>query len=87
LTEEEFRQLFRETPILRARYRGFLRNVAIAMGNSLRASHRPALERMAASPYPEVADAAQWALKKIRGRVVSSPLEPESGFSEVEFQG
>ena len=33
-TEEEFRALFRGTPVTRARYAGFLRNVAIAMGNA-----------------------------------------------------
>ncbi len=34
LTESEFRDLFRDTPVSRARYDGFLRNVAIAMGNA-----------------------------------------------------
>jgi epoxyqueuosine reductase len=33
LTEEGFRSMFRGTPVMRARYAGFLRNVAIAMGN------------------------------------------------------
>jgi epoxyqueuosine reductase len=33
LTEEEFRELFRGTPVLRARYTGFLRNVAAAIAN------------------------------------------------------
>ena len=34
LTESEFRALFRDTPVSRAKYSGFLRNVAIAMGNA-----------------------------------------------------
>ncbi|MDQ2773411.1 MAG: tRNA epoxyqueuosine(34) reductase QueG [Acidobacteriota bacterium] len=34
LTEDEFRQFFRRSPVWRAKYEGFLRNVAIAMGNS-----------------------------------------------------
>ena len=33
LTEEEFRRMFGGTPVTRARYAGFLRNVALAMGN------------------------------------------------------
>ncbi len=33
MTEEEFRSMFGGTPVTRARYAGFLRNVAIAMGN------------------------------------------------------
>ena len=34
LTAEEFRALFRKTPVWRTKYTGFLRNVAIALGNS-----------------------------------------------------
>jgi epoxyqueuosine reductase len=33
MTEDEFRSLFRGTPVARARYEGFLRNVAVAMDN------------------------------------------------------
>ena len=33
MTEDEFRSLFRGTPVARARYADFLRNVAVAMGN------------------------------------------------------
>ncbi len=33
LTEEQFRAMFRNSPVSRAKYTGFLRNVAIAMGN------------------------------------------------------
>ena len=34
LTEDEFRAMFRGTPVTRARYSGFRRNVAVAMGNA-----------------------------------------------------
>jgi len=33
LTEQEFRRRFRGSPILRAKRRGFFRNVAVALGN------------------------------------------------------
>ncbi len=33
VTEDEFRAMFRGTPVMRAKYAGFLRNVAVAMGN------------------------------------------------------
>lgn len=62
LSEDEFRELFRDTPIRRARYTGFLRNVAIAMGNAGRQKFRAPLERLAASPDAQVAEAAHWAL-------------------------
>jgi epoxyqueuosine reductase len=33
IDESEFRSMFRDSPVTRARYSGFLRNVAVAMGN------------------------------------------------------
>jgi len=65
ITEPEFRELFRPTPIERTRYSGFLRNVAIAMGNSGRARFRKPLERLAASSDATVAEHAAWALGRL----------------------
>jgi epoxyqueuosine reductase len=66
LTEEEFRELFGGTPVWRARYASFLRNVAVAMGNRGLAQFRPALEKLAASEDPIVAEHARWALERLR---------------------
>ena len=66
LTEEEFRALFQGTPVTRARYSGFLRNVAIAMGNCGLAAFRAPLEKLAASADPLVAEHARWALQQLR---------------------
>jgi len=66
LGEEAFRGMFRGTPVTRARYSGFLRNVAIAMGNQGRPEYRPALERLAAGSDPLVAEHARWALEQLR---------------------
>lgn len=65
LSREQFREMFRGTPVTRARYSGFLRNVAIAMGNSGLARLREPLERLAASDDPVVADAARWGLERL----------------------
>jgi epoxyqueuosine reductase len=65
LTEVEFRRLFRGTPVTRAKYRGFLRNVAVAMGNSGLEKFRAPLEKMAQSPEPLVAEHACWALRQL----------------------
>jgi epoxyqueuosine reductase len=65
LTEEEFRGMFRGTPVTRARYAGFLRNVAVAMGNRALPEFRAPLQKLAASPDPVVAEHARWALRKI----------------------
>ncbi len=65
LSEEDFRRRFGDTAVARARYRGFLRNVAVAMGNARRPEFRPALERLAAHPDVLVAEHARWALRQL----------------------
>ena len=67
LTEEEFRARFRDTPIERARYSGFLRNVAIAMGNGRLERFRAPLRKLAESPDAVVAETAHWALARLAG--------------------
>ena len=62
LRESEFRAIFRGTPITRARYSGFLRNVAIAMGNRGLPQFRGVLEKLAESEDAVVAECARWAL-------------------------
>jgi epoxyqueuosine reductase len=65
LSEEEFRRMFRGTAVSRAKYSGFLRNVAIAMGNSGAEKFRGPLEKLAASGDPLVAEHACWALHRL----------------------
>jgi epoxyqueuosine reductase len=65
LSEDEFRAMFRASPIQRAKYAGFLRNVAIAMGNSKLEKFREPLETLAASPNDLVAEHARWALQQL----------------------
>jgi epoxyqueuosine reductase len=62
VTEDEFRSLYRGTPVTRARYSGFLRNVAVAMGNRRLEKFRAPLQNLAASRDPVVAEAARWGL-------------------------
>jgi epoxyqueuosine reductase len=66
LTEAEFRDRFRHTAVSRAKYAGFLRNVAIAMGNSGLQKFREPLERLACSPDPLVAEHARWGLARLQ---------------------
>ena len=65
-TEVEFRSMFRGTPVTRARYGGFLRNVAIAMGNRRLQKFRAPLEKLAASKDPVLAEHARWGLEQLR---------------------
>jgi epoxyqueuosine reductase len=65
LTPQEFSQRFRSSPVKRAGRRGYLRNVAVALGNSNSGDARPALERALDDPDPLVREHAAWALKQI----------------------
>ncbi len=65
LSAEEFHEVYARSPIQRAKYAGFLRNVAIAMGNSGLGKFREPLEKLALGPDEMVADHARWALEKL----------------------
>jgi epoxyqueuosine reductase len=68
LSDNEFRTLFRNSPIKRIKRRGFLRNVCVALGNIGDLSDLPALERAAAEPEQLIAEHAKWAIDQIRSR-------------------
>ena len=72
LGEEEFRELFRGSPLKRAKWRGLVRNACVALGNAdlhgdaaAQARVRALLERLAASPEAQVAENARWALARM----------------------
>jgi epoxyqueuosine reductase len=75
LSDNEFRTLFRNSPIKRIKRRGFLRNVCVALGNVGDLSDLPALERAAAEPEPLIAEHAKWAIDQIRSRHGISPSD------------
>jgi epoxyqueuosine reductase len=60
---EEFRNVFRSSPIRRAKLTGLRRNAVIAMGNSGDEKFLPTLKRLIEDPDPVVAETAIWALK------------------------
>ncbi len=68
LTDEQFRALFRKSPIKRIKRPGFLRNVCVALGNIGTREDLPALERAAGDPEPLIAEHARWAISRIRER-------------------
>ncbi len=69
LDDEQFRTLFRGSPIKRIKRRGLLRNVCVALGNVGTAEDLPALERAEADPEPLIAEHAAWAVGRIRERL------------------
>jgi epoxyqueuosine reductase len=82
LDEAGFQRRFAGTPMLRAKRRGLLRNVCVALGNSRDRRALPALERAALDPEPLIAEHARWAIGHIQsvGRAVLRP----SGAARLE---
>jgi epoxyqueuosine reductase len=69
LDEEQFRELFRRSPVKRTKRRGLLRNVCVALGNIGNEQDFPALEKAARDPEPVIAEHAVWALERISSRL------------------
>ncbi|RJP20751.1 MAG: tRNA epoxyqueuosine(34) reductase QueG [Candidatus Omnitrophota bacterium] len=82
LTDEEFRARYKKSPIKRSKRRGFLRNVAIALGNTGDPRAIPALARALSDHEPLIRSHAAWALGRIGGdeakRILMSALNKES---------
>src|SRR5574337_513074 len=65
LDDEQFRSRFKGSPLKRAKRRGVLRNVAVALGNLGSAASVPALATLLSDPEPLVRGHAAWALGRI----------------------
>jgi epoxyqueuosine reductase len=70
LDPEAFRVRFRRSPVKRAKRRGLLRNVAIALGNSADPARKPLLETLAGDDDPLVREHALWAIRKLEEHAV-----------------
>lgn len=77
LDDNEFRLLFRKSPIKRIKRRGFLRNVCVALGNVGTPDDLSALEKAARDPEPLIAEHAAWAVTQIRARHANALPEVE----------
>jgi len=66
MSEEQFRQTFRRSPIRRAKRSGIRRNAAIAMGNSGDPSFLPVLEQLSADEEESIAESARWAKERLQ---------------------
>ena len=85
LTAEGFNQKFKGSPVRRARRRGYLRNIAVALGNTLSPATVPGLvSALRNDPEPLVRGHAAWALGRIGSRAAQQALasalesEPEA---------
>jgi epoxyqueuosine reductase len=73
LTETQFRELFRGSPLQRTKWRGLVRNACIALGNTQINTSSPAgqeilntLQKLSAGLDPVIAESALWALSRIQ---------------------
>lgn len=65
MSEEEFRNTFRGSPVRRAKRSGLRRNAVIAMGNSGEGKFLPLLEKLRSDEDDVVAESADWAVGKL----------------------
>ncbi len=68
LSEDDFRQRFRGTALMRTRRRGLLRNAALVLGNTGDVAALPSLRRALQDVEPLVREAAVWAIARIEER-------------------
>jgi epoxyqueuosine reductase len=70
---EEFRKVFRGSPVRRAKLSGLRRNATIAMGNSGDKKFLPTLIKLCEDSDPVVAEHARWALATLTSERYSPP--------------
>jgi epoxyqueuosine reductase len=71
---EEFRVVFRGSPVRRAKLSGLRRNAVIAMGNSGDKKFVPTLKKLCEDADPSVAEHASWALATLEQSSTQRPL-------------
>ena len=74
MTPEDFRAQFKNSPIKRSKRRGFLRNVAVALGNTGDSLAVPALVDALGDEEPLVREHAAWALGRLGGTEAEDAL-------------
>lgn len=78
LTSSGFNQRFKRSPIKRAKRRGYLRNLAVAVGNAGNEKDIPNLEEAANDEEPLVRSHARWAAGEINRRSGFRPDKPDN---------
>jgi epoxyqueuosine reductase len=68
ISTQEFNQRFKRSPVKRAKRRGYLRNVAVVLGNTGNMQALPVLNRALEDPEPLVREHAKWAIDQISKR-------------------
>ena len=92
MTEEQFRERFRHSPIKRAKRTGLQRNACVALGNTGDRAAVPALAQALTQGEPLVRGHAAWALGRIGGEAAHAALvsalkteEDEEALEEIRL--
>lgn len=78
MDEEEFGRRYNGSPVRRAKFSGLRRNIAIAMGNSGEEEFLPLLRAWQEEADPVVAEAAAWAVERLKQQRNHDPAEQQS---------
>ncbi len=87
LTEEDFLRVFANSPVKRVKYRGWLRNLCVAMGNSGDRRFLPGLRELSAHADPIVREHAEWALERLEKNLNSLQLPAPAAEHQNAHQG
>jgi epoxyqueuosine reductase len=81
MDEATFERWFNGSPVRRAKWSGFRRNVAIAVGNSGQERFLPILRQWSAEADPVLAGSAQWAAENLLRKIAASGSSLRPGIS------
>jgi len=70
LTSQAFNFKFKQSPVKRAKRRGYLRNIAVVLGNTGDEGSISALQQALGDPEPMVREHAKWAIEHIERRAI-----------------
>jgi len=68
MTSQEFNQRYKKSPVKRAKRRGYLRNLSVAIGNNGTEKDIPILEKALQEEEPMIREHVKWAINKINQR-------------------
>ncbi len=68
MDQSSFKERFRGTPFFRTKWRGLMRNISVALGNTGTSRNIPTLSRLASNEDAIVSEHATWAIEQIQDR-------------------
>ncbi len=84
MSQSEFRESYRGSPMKRAKWKGLMRNVAVAMGNSRNPDMIPELENLLATGDEMIQSHAAWALRRLGTPEALQALEQHEVAASLE---